>query len=99
LAYYCATQTCPQCGQTGQCFAKEIKDSMYYYDEYTFHCPACGYTKRQRIYKGSTISGTQMTICPFCNEKNRDHQRTPQKFLPNPAKFKQDFLCLPILTI
>jgi DNA-directed RNA polymerase subunit RPC12/RpoP len=94
LAFGIESRICPDCRKLYRCGVHEIKESsIHYYDEYTLYCLKCGrIVSKEKIYKGSTISGTGITECPFCGRRSNNHERTPQELLPNPATSKQDFL-------
>jgi rubrerythrin len=84
---------CPDCRAFCKCVVREISEGIHFYDEYTFYCSNCGKIKaKDKVYKGSTISGIRTTQCPFCGAKSKDHSRTPKELLANPATSKQDFL-------
>ena len=80
MPFYRMAQICPQCGKPSKCSVREVStDSVHYYDEYTFYCPSCNYTVKNRIEKGATYLGIRATTCPFCNGKSKDHQRTSKE--------------------
>lgn len=83
---------CPDCRKLYKCAVREISEGIHFYDEYVLYCPKCGTIKaKEKVYKGSTISGTRTTECPFCRVKSKDHEKTPKELSQSPAKPKQDF--------
>lgn len=86
MAFGIENRICPKCRKLYKCGVREIKELIQYYDEYTLYCPKCGRIKaKETIYKGSTISGTSITGCPFCDGKAKNHERTPKELLQSPA--------------
>jgi hypothetical protein len=86
LAFGIERRICPDCRKLYICAVRETNISIQYYDEYTLYCPKCGKIKaKENIYKGSTISGTRETKCPFCGGRSKNHERTPKELSQSPA--------------
>ena len=86
MAFGIEYRVCPDCRKLRKCSVREINEGMYYYDEYTLYCPKCGrIDSKNKIYKGSTISGIRITECPFCRGRFKDHEKTPKELIQSPA--------------
>ena len=86
MHYSIQDRMCPDCRKLYKCGAREIEEAFHFYDEYTLFCPKCGHiVSKEKIDKGSTISGVRETNCPFCRERSKGHEKTPKELSQSPA--------------
>ena len=72
---------CPKCGKLAKCYCRDAGSGGEFLDEYTLHCPHCGY-KDQKLESGGSTSGEDWnTKCPFCGAENPKHPEPPKKLV------------------